>query len=337
MINQSPHLVPASDKTTDRFLVVRDVTKEFRVRLHGRPAVRAVLPTSIELGRGQSLGIVGESGSGKTTLARMICGLTEPTSGSVRLDGLDVHARRNWRSLRGRIQMVLQDPYDSLDPRMRIAASIQEPMLLSGRFTQTQAQERTKEMLERVQLGRDIADRYPEQLSGGQLQRVGIARALASGPELVVLDEPTSALDWMTRSEIIKLLGKLRTDLNVSYLVISHDISAVAAIADEIAVMYFGAVVEYGQAAQVVRKPTHPYTQALMASVLEPRVGGHKRRTSRCVLDERVAHETGCAYYARCGQRIPECATTEQTIDATGGEARVACMVARKWYARRAS
>ena len=280
MISQSPDLARPSDDLAGRVLDVRNVTKVFR--LHGRPGgVCAVQPTSFELRRGESLGIVGESGSGKTTLARMICNLTEPTAGVVTFDGLDVHARRNWRSLRGRIQMVLQDPYDSLDPRMRIAASIQEPMLLSGRFTRAQSQERTIEMLERVQLSRDFADRYPEQLSGGQLQRVGIARALASDPELVILDEPTSSLDWMTRSEIIKLLDKLRTDLNLSYLVISHDISAVAAIADKIAVMYLGAIVEYGEAAQVVREPSHPYTQALMGSVLLPRVGSRKRRTPR--------------------------------------------------------
>jgi len=333
MISQSPHLAPIPGSADDRVLVVRDVTKVFRQR--GQPnGVHAVLPTSFELRRGQCLGIVGESGSGKTTLARMICGLTEPTAGAVTFDGLDVQDRRNWRSLRGRIQMVLQDPYDSLDPRMRVAASIREPMLLSGRFTQAQAEKRTVEMLERVQLSRDFVDRYPEQLSGGQLQRVGIARALASGPELVILDEPTSALDWMTRSEIIKLLDKLRTDLSLSYLVISHDISAVAAIADEIAVMYFGAVVEYGRAAQVVHEPKHPYTQALMAAVLEPRVGGRRRAAMRSALDERVAHAGGCAYYARCGQRLPECAVTEQTIDQIEGGGRVACMVTRRSHAR---
>jgi ABC-type glutathione transport system ATPase component len=260
--------------------VVRDVTKVFRPRGRAQ-AVTAVLPTSVRLDPRQSLGVVGESGSGKTTLARMICGLTKPTAGTVTFGGLDVHARDNWYSLRGRIQMVFQDPYDSLNPRMRIDASIQEPMVLSGGFTQTQMAERTLKILDCVQLSPEFARRYPDQLSGGQLQRVGIARALASKPELVVLDEPTSALDWMTRSEIIKLLNTLRKELDLTYLVISHDIDAVAAITDEIAVMHFGSVVEYGASDQIISAPAHPYTRRLMSSVLEPRVGPHSRASLR--------------------------------------------------------
>jgi len=315
--------------TSQRSLVVRDATKVFHQR-GGHGDVQALMPVSLRLKPRQSLGIVGESGSGKTTLARVICGLTEPTSGSVTFDGLDVHARRNWRQLRGRIQMVLQDPYDSLNPRMRIGASIQEPMVLSGCFTKAEMAARTVEMLHRVQLSADFADRFPEQLSGGQLQRVGIARALASRPELVVLDEPTSALDWMTRSEIVKLLDALRADLGLTYLVISHDISAVAAIADEIAVMYFGAVVEYGPARKIVDHPSHPYTRALMAAVLEPHVGGRRRAQELIAPDDRGAHLGGCAYFNRCASRHPECATTEQTLDPMAGGGSAACMIARE-------
>ena len=314
------------DAAANRALVVRDATKLFG-------NVRAVRPTSLELYATQSLGIVGESGSGKTTLARMVCGLTAPTAGSVTFDGLDVHARRNQRALRGRIQMVLQDPYDSLNPRMTIGASIREPMLLSDCFTKSEMQTRMVEMLHRVQLSAEFANRYPEQLSGGQLQRVSIARALASKPQLVVLDEPTSALDWMTRSEIIKLLNTLRADLNLTYLVISHDIDAVTAIADEIAVMYFGSIVEYGPAKRIETQPAHPYTEALMASVLEPRVGGHRRRKTRAAPDERLPHHGGCAYYDRCTRRLPDCAVTEQALSPQGDERRVACMVARQSHA----
>jgi ABC-type glutathione transport system ATPase component len=274
MSNQSDR-APSSNEASPA-LIVRDITKTFQQRGRTQSAP-AVLPTSLQLKPSQSLGIVGESGSGKTTLARMICGLTEPTGGSVTFGGLDVHSRSNWRLLRGRIQMVFQDPFDSLNPRMRIDASIQEPMVLSGGFTRAEVEARTLEMLDCVQLSQDFAKRYPDQLSGGQLQRVGIARALASKPELVVLDEPTSALDWMTRSEIIKLLNILRKELDLTYLVISHDIDAVASITDDIAVMHFGAVVERGSSAQIINQPSHPYTRRLMASVLEPRVGPQSR------------------------------------------------------------
>jgi oligopeptide/dipeptide ABC transporter ATP-binding protein len=327
--------IRAVQGTGDRALIVQDVTKVFGHDRRGG-GIRAVMPTSLRLSARQSLGIVGESGSGKTTLARMICGLTEPTAGSVTFDGFDVHARRDRRALRGRIQMVLQDPYDSLNPRMRVGTSIQEPMLLSGCFTKVEMATRTVEMLDRVQLGRDFVDRYPGQLSGGQLQRVSIARALASKPELVVLDEPTSALDWMTRSEIINLLNTLRADLELTYLFISHDIDAVAAVTDEIAVMYFGSIVEYGPAAQVMKTPSHPYTEALMASVLEPRVGSHRRQSAPTVPDERVPHLGGCVYYDRCSHRIPNCGVTEQCLKPNGYGRRVACMVASESHAAEA-
>ena len=218
------------------------MSKAFHARRRGGGVV-AVHPTSLRLEPGRCLGIVGESGSGKTTLARMICGLTVPTSGHVSFAGTTVRPRRAMATLRGRVQMVFQDPYDALNPRMRVLTSVLEPMLLSGRHTADAARERASELLRLVQLDESFGSRYPGQLSGGQLQRVSIARALASDPQLIVLDEPTSALDWMTRGQIIDLLNGLRRDLRVSYLFISHDIGAVAAVSDEIAVMYYGSVV----------------------------------------------------------------------------------------------
>ncbi|HVU91534.1 MAG TPA: ATP-binding cassette domain-containing protein, partial [Jatrophihabitans sp.] len=251
------------------------LTKVFRQRGR-REDVTAVGPTNLVLKRGRSLGVVGESGSGKTTLGRLICGLTRPTSGTVTFDGVDVHRRSRSQPLGGRIQMVFQDPYDALNPRLQIGTSVAEPITLAGREegrSRGAVADRVVGMLERVQLNASFATRYPAQLSGGQLQRVSIARALASRPQLIVLDEPTSALDWMTRSEIVELLNTLRGELGLTYLFISHDIAAVRAVADDIAVMYHGETLESGPTEQILSDPRNDYTQRLLASVLEPRVG----------------------------------------------------------------
>jgi len=306
-------------------LETRELSKVFRARRRG--GLVAVQPTSLRLEHGRSLGIVGESGSGKTTLARMICGLTIPTSGQVTFAGTALRPRRAMATLRGRVQMVFQDPYDSLNPRLRVLTSVQEPMLLSGRYSADAARSRAAELLRRVQLDESFGQRYPAQLSGGQLQRVSIARALASQPELIVLDEPTSALDWMTRSEIIDLLNGLRRDLGVSYLFISHDIAAVAAVSDEIAVMYFGSVVESGAAEQVLGAPAHPYTKALLSAVLQPRVGSHDRAPREPATGPQPQGVPGgCAFSPRCPDRLTECASTPQRLLPHHGGRRVACM-----------
>jgi oligopeptide/dipeptide ABC transporter ATP-binding protein len=308
----------------DRALVVRGLAKTFHLK--GRGAVPAVLPTSLELRPKQSLGIVGESGSGKTTLARMICGLTLPTSGTVTFDGEPVDHRRKRPQRRGRIQMVFQDPYDSLNPRMLIEDAVKEPMLLAGRFDPREMSERAITMLERVQISREFLRRYPSQLSGGQLQRVCIARALSSNPELVVLDEPTSALDWMTRSEVLTLLNRLREDLDLTYLVISHDVSAISAVSDEVAVMYFGSVVERGPTREVVEHPVHPYTKMLMSSVLEPRFGASRERPKRAGPSDGTVHGGGCTFLGRCSHREAACSHTPQELRSVGYGREVACM-----------
>jgi oligopeptide/dipeptide ABC transporter ATP-binding protein len=307
-------------------LETHELSKVFRAGRRGGGLV-AVQPTSLRLEPGRSLGIVGESGSGKTTLARMICGLTIPTSGQVSFAGTPLRPRRAMATLRGRVQMVFQDPYDSLNPRLRVLTSIQEPMLLSGQYSADAARSRAAELLRRVQLDESFGQRFPSQLSGGQLQRVSIARALASQPQLIVLDEPTSALDWMTRGEIIDLLNGLRRDLAVSYLFISHDIGAVAAVSDQIAVMYFGSVVESGATAQVLDAPAHPYTQALLSAVLQPRVGSHARAPREAAAGQQAqAAPGGCAYSSRCPKRVPGCASTAQQLLPHDDGRHVACM-----------
>jgi peptide/nickel transport system ATP-binding protein len=259
------------------------VTIDELYKHYGRnAALPAVDGVSFEIRKGECLGLVGESGSGKTTVARCVTGLVKPTRGRIMVDGADTTSRKGLRATRGRIQMVFQDPYDALNPRMRVIDSVSEPLFLAdSRSTRSDREHRAAEVLGRVQLDRQFLERKPSQLSGGQRQRVGIARSLATSPDFVVLDEPTSALDWMTRCEIIELINALRAELGLTYLFISHDIGAVAAVADRVAVMNHGQIVEIGSRQQVLGAPQHDYTRALLSAVLEPRVGATRAHTTR--------------------------------------------------------
>ena len=260
------------------FVTINELYKNY-----GRNAgVSAVDGVSFDIRKGECLGLVGESGSGKTTVARCITGLVTPTRGRITFDGRDTTSRKGVRAARGRIQMVFQDPYDALNPRMRVIDSVSEPLLLADpSSTRSNRERRAAEVLGRVQLDRQFLERKPSQLSGGQRQRVGIARSLATSPDFVVLDEPTSALDWMTRCEIIELINALRAELGLTYLFISHDIAAVAAVADRVAVMNHGQIVEIGSRQEVLDAPQHDYTRSLLSAVLEPRVGAKRARTTR--------------------------------------------------------
>jgi oligopeptide/dipeptide ABC transporter ATP-binding protein len=293
-----------------------------------RSPVRAVDGVSLEIRRGECLGLVGESGSGKTTVGRCIVGLVDPSGGSVVFDGHDAQARRSARHLRGRRQMVFQDPYDALNPRMRVADTVAEPLILSGRVAdQSQREARVRSLLERVQLGPQFLRRRPGELSGGQRQRVGIARALATDPDFVVLDEPTSALDWMTRSDILGLINSLRADLKLTYLFISHDIDAVAAVADRVAVMYLGRVVEVGDRRQVLEDPQHPYTRALLSAVLKPQVGAGRGNVTLCgEPPSPSAPPSGCHFHPRCPDAVPACTLVEQSLGEVDAPRSVACM-----------
>ena len=263
-----------------------------------------------------ALALVGESGSGKTTTGRCILRLIEPTAGAIRFDGMDLLAMdpRSFRALRPRVQMVFQEPYDSLSPRMRIGAIVEEPLKRAGSLGPAERRERVAEILDLVRLGSGSMYRYPHQFSAGQQQRIGIARALATRPDLVVLDEPTSALDVSVRAEVLDLLSDLRTDLGVSYLFISHDLTAVRRVCDRVAIMYLGKIVETGETEAIFERPLHPYSRALLSSVLypDPRVD-LPRFTLEGEIPSPINLPRGCHLHgrcpwaeSRCGDRYPE-------------------------------
>ena len=251
---------------------VRDLTKHFPVRrgLLRRQvgAVRAVDGVSFDIEEGETLGLVGESGSGKSTAARTLLQLEPPTSGSVRFDGEDLTRLRpaELRNARRHMQMIFQDPYASLNPRMSVGRAVAEPLHVHGIGSRLERQARVAELLELVGLGASAADRFPHEFSGGQRQRVGIARALATRPRFVVADEPISALDVSIQAQIVNLLADLKDELRLTYLFIAHDLSMVRHLSDRVAVMYLGRLVELGQRDAVFASPRHPYTRALIAA-----------------------------------------------------------------------
>ncbi|MFF7293616.1 ATP-binding cassette domain-containing protein [Microbacterium sp. NPDC008134] len=249
----------------DDVLQVKNVTQRFG---HGDNQMTALDDVSLNVPRGETLGLVGESGSGKSTLARAILLMRKPTLGTIEFDGTDVTGIRGraLRQHRRRIQMVFQDPNDSLDPRFTVARSIAEPLVAAG-VGQKERRRRIADSLDRVGLPMDSAGRYPHEFSGGQRQRIAIARAMAAEPEFVVLDEPTSALDVSVQAQVLNLLVQLQKDTGVTYLFITHNLSVVHHIAHRVAVMHQGRVVEEGTGEQVMNAPQHPYTQKLLESM----------------------------------------------------------------------
>ncbi|MCP2625608.1 ATP-binding cassette domain-containing protein [Mycolicibacterium smegmatis] len=259
-----------------------ELRKEFPIR--GRAPMVAVDNVSLQLQAGETLGVVGESGSGKTTLARMMLGLLEPTSGRVEVNGRDLATlpSAELRALRRDLQVVLQDPFSSMNPRMLVVDIVAEPLVtheprLRGRRGRTDREQQVAELLTAVGLDADIASRYPHEFSGGQRQRISIARALALRPEVIVLDEPTSALDVSVQAQVLDLLSALQAEFHLSYVFVSHNLAVVRKLADRVAVMRYGKVVEFGPVATVFDHPSDPYTQALLDAVLEP----DPRRTRR--------------------------------------------------------
>ena len=280
---------------------VHDLVKHFPAG-RGR-TVKAVNQVSFTIARGEALGLVGESGSGKTTVGHCLLKLLAPTAGTILIDGSDVSGMttRGFRPLRGRVQMVFQEPYDSLNPRMRIETIVGEPLRVLRPGPAAPRRRRVREVLEMVGFDASVLDKYPHQLSAGEQQRIGLARALATQPELVVLDEPTSALDVSVRAEILALLNDLREKLGLSYLLISHDLTAVRRVCNRVAVMYLGKIVETGETERIFEHPLHPYSRALLSSVLYP---DPERSLPRFVLEGEIPSPidppAGCHLYQRC-------------------------------------
>lgn len=311
-------------------LEVTDLVKEFPVRgRRGRAVVRAVDGVSLTLERGRSLAVVGESGSGKSTLARCILRLVEPTAGRIVLDGVDLAgvSRAELRKLRRRIQMVFQDPFSSLDPRMTVGACIAEPLAIH-RVPGDRAA-RVAELLALVGLEAAHVNRYPHEFSGGQRQRIGIARALALDPEVLVLDEPVSALDVSIRAGIVNLLEELRLRLGLSYVLVAHDLSIVRQVTDEVAVMHLGRVVEYGPTPEVLDDPRHPYTRALVSAIPVPDPVVERTRSRIVLLGDApspISPPSGCHFRTRCPLAVADCAAAVPEPVAVGPGRTVACI-----------
>jgi oligopeptide transport system ATP-binding protein len=312
-------------------LDVRNLTKHFSVKrgLFGREVgrVRAVDDISFVVAPGRTLGIVGESGCGKTTTAKLVLLLETPTAGEIRFDGRALAGLEgdSLRAYRRSVQAVFQDPYASLNPRMRVGEIIAEPLVTNERLTADATRARIDHLLDVVGLPQRAATLFPHEFSGGQRQRIAIARALALSPKIVVLDEPVSALDVSIRAQILNLLRDLQRDLGLSYLFIAHDLAAVAHMSHTIAVMYLGQIVEMGPARDVARSPKHPYTQALFSAAL-PSHPDEKR--AEIILTGEVPSPlnppAGCRFHPRCPSVMDRCRVEVPTLrDSEGRE--VAC------------
>ena len=295
-----------------------------------RPVLRAVDGAALEMNEGTTTGLVGESGSGKSTLGRLICGLEEPTSGMLSVLGEELRfpvRGRQRRALRRNLQMVFQDPYSSFDPSSRIGASIAEPLRTHAPGRRADHRAAVREALQTVGLDDGFDDRFPRQMSGGQLQRAAIARALILKPRVIVLDEPVSALDVSTQAQVVNLLDDIQSQMNVAYLFISHDLAVVRHVSDRIAVMYLGRIVEEGPAEEVYSRPKHPYTAALLAAV--PRVKATDQGDRRFLLQGEPPSPTnppsGCRFRTRCPFSMPVCRDVDPPTHPAAGGGSVRC------------
>ncbi len=307
-------------------LSLRDVHVRFNT---AAGTVRAVSGVSLDLAVGETLGLVGESGCGKSTLGKAILRLVPIAEGEVRVEGVDIAPldRSQLNDMRRKVQMIFQDPYGSLNPRSTVGRSVAQPMVVAG-WTPKATAERLDTLLRWVGLAADAKQRYPHEFSGGQRQRIGIARALALSPKLIICDEPVSALDVSVRAQVINLLEDLKQQFGVSYLFISHDLSVVEHIADRVAVMYLGTIVEAGHRDQIWRNPQHPYTKALLtaAPIANPKLArARQREVLQGELPSPLEPPAGCPFHSRCPIAQERCKADKPELRPVGGGTRAAC------------
>jgi peptide/nickel transport system ATP-binding protein len=312
---------------------VRGLVKHFPVE-GSDEVVRAVDGVSFDIFAGETLGLVGESGCGKSTVGRCLLRLIEPTAGQITFAGQDVRSldKKRLRRLRSEMQIIFQDPYASLNPRMKIGDIIGEPLVIHNEGTKSERRDRVASLLQRVGLDPDYANRYAHEFSGGQRQRIGVARALALNPKLIVADEPVSALDVSVQAQVVNLLQELQEEFKLTYLFISHGLAVVEHISTRVAVMYLGRIVEIADAAELYAQPLHPYTQALLSAIPIP---DPRQKRKRIILQGDVPTPinppSGCRFRTRCPLAIEECAHIDPELREVSPGHHVACIRVPGW------
>jgi oligopeptide transport system ATP-binding protein len=306
---------------SDALMEVRDLAVHFRSR---GGVARALDGVSLSWRRGETLGVVGESGCGKSTLARAMLGLVTPAAGGVARNGAAVAGKAALRELRRRVQMIFQDPYQTLNPRQRVGSIVGEPLVVQG-VARAEHDGRVRRALDDVGLEAErFVTRYPHELSGGQRQRVAIAAALVLEPEGLICDEPVSMLDVSVRAQILEVLVELQRHRGLALLFITHDLSLAWSLCDRLAVMYLGRIVEQGTAVDLIERPQHPYTQALVAAVPVPAAGGGRRELLAGELPDAVRVPPGCRFHPRCPRRFEPCDRVDPPLLSTGGPGQLA-------------
>lgn len=331
-IDQANVSVPAAE-TRKSLVSVTGLVKHFPVE-GSTDVVRAVDGVSFEIFAGETLGLVGESGCGKSTVGRCLLRLIEPTAGHIYFEGRDILAlnRKELRETRREMQIIFQDPYASLNPRMKVGDIVGEPLVIHNQGTKAERRDRVAALLRRVGLDPDYMNRYAHEFSGGQRQRLGVARALALNPKLIVADEPVSALDVSVQAQVVNLLQELQEEFKLTYLFISHGLAVVEHISTRVAVMYLGRIVEIADAAELYAQPLHPYTQALLSAIPIP---DPKQKRKRIVLEGDVPTPinppSGCRFRTRCPLAIEECARIDPELREVSPGHHVACIRVPGW------